>query len=230
MSHSRIIIDLANSSSSLETGLKRAKVLLHKVGDEKLNAWVNSELTGYSDWKELPDYRIVSGRLMGSYLKGTMSNYVSVKNVSLPIGNAPDDIRKELLSVKFFEGVAGLRALVNPRSEKGSLCKPIPADCYGALIELIGDPYIRLVDAHIEVGFHEVDNIISCIESKLLDVLIKLEDEFGNLDDLDIDISSIEHKQLDRLVKEMHIIVFNKSVSIGDGNTIKGSDISAQKE
>ena len=228
MSHSQIINDLANSSITLETGLKRAKLLLHKLGDEKLNTWVNSELVGYSDSDELPTYRVISGRLMGSYLKGTVSKYFSVKNVSLPIGNAPDDIKKEVLSVKFFDGVAGLKALINSRSEKGSLCKPIPADCYGILINLIGDPYISLVDAHVEVGFHEVDTILSCIESKLLDVLIKLEEEFGNLDDLDIDISCIEKAQLDRLIKEMNIIVFNKSITIGDGNTIKGSDISAQ--
>ena len=228
MSHSRIINELANSSITLETGLKRAKLLLHKLGDEKLNAWVNSELTGYADNDELPAYRVVSGRLMGSYVKGTTSNFIKVNNVSLPIGNAPEDVKREILSVKFFDSTAGLRTLTNPGGEKSSICKPIPADCYGLLIELIGDPYIRLVDARVEVGFHEVDTVLSCIESKLLDVLIKLEDKFGNLDDLDIDLSHIQQAELDRLINEMQIIVYNKSITIGDGNTIKGSDISAQ--
>lgn len=228
MSHSRIISELANSKITLETALKRAKLLLHKLDDEKLNKWVNAELIGYSDKDELPEYRVVSGRLMGNYVKGTMSNYVSVKNASIPISNAPDDIKEEILSVKFFDGVAGLRALINPKSEKGSLCKPIPAECYGLLKEFIGDPHVNLMDARVEVGFHEVDTILSCIEAKLLDVLIKLEDEFGNLDDLDIDLSQVEQAQLDRLIKDIHLIVYNKSITIGDGNMIKGSDITAQ--
>lgn len=228
MSHSRIISELANSEITLETALKRAKLLLHKLGDEKLNSWVNAELIGYSNDDELPEYRVITGRLMGNYIKGNMMNYISAKNTSIPIGNASEEIRDELLSVKFFDSVAGLRALIDKRPEKGSLCKPIPADCYGLLRKFIGDPYLNLTDARVEVGFHEVDTILSCIEAKLLDILIKLEDEFGNLDDLDIEISNVEKAQLEKLINEMHLIVYNRAITIGDGNTIKGSDITAQ--
>lgn len=228
MRHSQIIDELANGKISLEIGLKRAKVLLHELSDEKLNEWVNSELEGYSDDDELPEYRVVSGMLKGSYLKGTMGNYVKMNNVSLPIGHAPEDIKKEILSVRFFESVAGLIALKNPQGEKGNICKPIPADCHGLLVRLIGDPHIVIVNARVEIGTHEVDSILSRIESKLLDVLLKLEDEFGSLDELDIDKSHVEQTELDRVIKEIQIIIFNKSITIGDNNTIKGSDISSQ--
>ncbi|MBQ6272118.1 MAG: hypothetical protein IJK65_10430 [Clostridiales bacterium] len=228
MSYSKIIEQLANSEITIETALKRAKLLLHKLGDTKLDEWVNSEIVGYSEDSVLPKYRVITGRLVGNYLKGNSGNYIKFTNASLPIGNVPDEFRKELLTVKFFEGVATLSVLADSRGETGCICKPIPADYYGLLGKYSGNPFITITDARVEVSYHEVATILSCIETKLLDVLIKLEDEFGKLDDLDIDLSNVDQTYLEQVIREMRTIVFNTSIRIGDGNTIKGSDINAQ--
>lgn len=49
MKRSQIIKDLASGQCDLYTSLKRTKVLLQLIADEKILDWVNSELKGYND-------------------------------------------------------------------------------------------------------------------------------------------------------------------------------------
>ena len=68
----------------------------------------------------------------------------------------------------------------------------------------------------------------SNIENRLLDVLILLEKEFGVLDDLDIDVESKSEDEKEGIVKQLQIIIFNdNSVTIGNGNKIKDSNIAS---
>ena len=104
MAKSKIIKDLANGTIDTATALKRTKVLLSELNDSQLLHWVNCELTGYSDDEELPDYRVVYGQLMGSYFKGSMTRYMQWTNVSLPLGNMPEELQEALLSIRLSEG------------------------------------------------------------------------------------------------------------------------------
>ena len=62
----------------------------------------------------------------------------------------------------------------------------------------------------------------------LLDALIVLEKEFGNLDELDIDISVKTSAELNAIIDKLIVIVYNdNSVSVGDGNRIKNSTIAS---
>jgi len=85
-----------------------------------------------------------------------------------------------------------------------------------------------ITSAQVIVGSHHIINIISTIENKLLDALILLENEFGNLDELDIDTSTKTPEEISKLTKELIVIIYNdQSVNIGDGNKIKDSNIAS---
>ena len=86
MARSAIIKDLANSAVDTMTALKRAKVLFAELGNDDLLKWVSYEIAGYPDNVDLPDYREVSGYLIGSYIKGSMAAHMKWTNVSLPLG------------------------------------------------------------------------------------------------------------------------------------------------
>lgn len=47
-----------------------------------------------------------------------------------------------------------------------------------------------LLNATVEFSQTQVKNVFSRVENAVLDVLLLLEKEFGNLDDLDIDLTS----------------------------------------
>ena len=90
------------------------------------------------------------------------------------------------------------------------------------------DPYMVITSAKVVVGPQLIQDVFSTVESRLLDALIILEKEFGNLDELDIDISAKNPDELKAIIDKLIVIVYNdNSVSIGDDNRIKDSTIAS---
>ena len=69
MAKSQIIKDLENGTVDTETVLKRTKVLLQELDNEKLLEWINYEIEGYSSIDNMPEYRKVGRQLYGTYFK-----------------------------------------------------------------------------------------------------------------------------------------------------------------
>ena len=66
------------------------------------------------------------------------------------------------------------------------------------------------------------------VENTLLDMLLLLEKEFGNLDGLDIDVDSKDESQLDNIHNSLCVMVFNdNSVTIGNNNKLRDTTIVA---
>ena len=209
MAKSQIIKDLANGIADTQTALKRTKVLLQDLDNDDLLNWVNYEIEGYPDDVEIPDYRVIGGQLYGSYFKGSMANHMKYNHVPLPLGNMPSETKG---------------------SKKGStgLAKPLPAEYYPYIAQANNDLGMIIVTASVELNMPKVLNIFPKVESKLLDILSYLEKQFGNLDDLDIDIESKSKDELNNIINHIHVLIYNdKSVTLGDNNKIKDSNIAS---
>ncbi len=229
MPKSKIIKELANGTVDTLIALKRTKVLLSEFENEDLNKWINNEITGYLDDEEVPGYRVVRGSLMGSYFKGSMVSHMTWNHVSIPLGKMPDDMQESLLTVSFREGVEALKQLADKcdTSDK-QLGKQINADFFPVIAHYNEDPYMMITSAKVEIASQCIHNVFATIENRLLDVLILLEKEFGVLDDLDIDVGAKSVNEKEKIVKQLHVIIFNdNSVNIGDGNKIKDSNIAS---
>lgn len=232
MAKSKIIKDLANSSVNTITALKRAKVLVSALNNAEISKWLDYEISGYPEDATIPSYRKVQGSLIGSYFKGSMARHMTWTNVSLPLGNMPDEIKEMLLRVEFQEGVESLKTLAAKSQASGTeIYKTIPADCFSTIAHFNNDPYMMITSARVVVGEHISSNIFSVIENKLLDMLMILEKEFGCLDELDIDTMAKSKEEIEAINNRILVLVFNdNSVTIGDGNkfkdTIIASDIS----
>ena len=229
MAKSKIILDLANSSVDTMTALKRAKVLLLELGNDKLLEWVNCEIAGYPSDAELPEYRVVQGNLMGSYFKGSMANHMKWNNVSLPLGKMPDEIRDRILNVSFHEGVDALKKLLESADdEERQLGATLPAEFFPIIAKCNNEPYMNIISARVVIGSQFVQNIFSVIENKLLDIFMILEKEFGNLDSLDIDVSGKSEEELHKISEKMVVVIYNDNrVTVGNGNKIKDSNIAS---
>ena len=107
--------------------------------------------------------------------------------------------------------------------------KPVDADFFPVIARYNGDPYMMITSATVEIGNQCVHNVFSAIENRLLDILILLENEFGILDELDIDLTKKSDYEKEKIIKQIQVIVFNdNSVNIGDGNKIKDSNIASR--
>ena len=230
MAKSKIIKDLANGEVDTITALKRAKVLASALDNAEISKWLDYEISGYPEDAVVPSYRKTHGSLMGSYFKGSMASHMTWTNVSLPLGKMPDETKEILLSVVFQEGVESLKKLAEKSQVAGTeISKSIPADFFPAIATYNNDPYMMITSARVVIGEHIISNIFSVIENKLLDMLMILEKEFGCLDELDIDTTVKSEEELKAINARILVLVYNdNSVSIGDGNKIKGTTIASE--
>ena len=60
-----------------------------------------------------------------------------------------------------------------------------------------------------------------------MDILLELEKEFGNLDELDIDLNNTDRVTINEVNKNIIAIIYDKSVSIGSDNSIEESTFNA---
>ncbi len=230
MAKSKIIKDLANGEVDTITALKRAKVLVSDLENDGILRWLDYEISGYPEGVAIPSYRKTHGSLMGSYFRGSLANHMTWNHVSIPLGKMPNDKKAILLSVEFREGVEALRKLAQTcQDSRNQLGKTIPADLFSVIATYNDDPYMMITSARVVIGEHIISNIFSVIENKLLDMLMILEKEFGCLDELDIDITTKSKEEIEAINNRILVLVYNdNSVSIGDGNKIKGTTIASE--
>lgn len=230
MAKSQIIKDLANSMINTQTALKRTKVLLQGLNNDDLLQWINYEIGGYPDDVEVPEYRVVGGQLYGSFFKGSIASNIKYNHVPLPLGNLPDEIKEDILTIKIRQSVEALKGIIteSQKNEYTGLIKPIPAEYYPMIAKANNDLGMIIATASVELNMPKVLNIFPTVENKLLDILSYLEKQFGNLDDLDIDSETKSTDELKNITNHIYIMIYNdSSVKLGNNNKIKDSNVAS---
>lgn len=217
MATSKIIIELANSAIDLHTSLKRARVIFHKVGSVELNQWLKNEIEGYKNLEDIPSYRKVRGHLKGCYIEGGMD----FKNTSIPLNNIEEEAIEGLTYNSAGQSIYALQEAIKA---KQSFTRILSSQECAFLSAKTGR---RIYAAEAETDTSAVMNIIPAVENLLLETLIFLETEFGELDDLDIDWDSKTTIEQKKIVEKIIIIFQDNSVTIGDKNKIKDATIAS---
>ena len=227
MAKSEIVKQLARGKVDTEIALKQLKLLLAEFPDERISSWVNRELTGYKTKDELPPYRKAAGTLRGSILNYT----VKASNVGIPLSpDAPKDLYTFCNIVEFRESIGALKKLIE-REESGSLGVNVPSDYYPYIIKYSLMTMTAILGAQVQVSSTAIPHIFSEVDNRLLDVFLLLEKEFGNLDDLDIDLSGKTDEQIEDIHKQINVFIYNdNSITIGDENEISDSIIASDSE
>ena len=219
MAKSTIIKELANSKIDTATALKRLKILLLNLDKPELNDWVNCELNGYKDTKTIPPYRRFIGQLNANFVIGNSIRLTKYTNTPLTTVNLPDDIRDAVEEVVFCEAIAAINSM------KGQeLGKIIPPEFYSYLTK--GTNVSSITSAKVNINNSAPIEVIAAVENRILEILVLLEKEFGNLDDLDINCDTKTEQELQKVCEQIiNIIYVDKSVSIGNDNKINKTDI-----
>ena len=96
---------------------------------------------------------------MGSYFKGSMVSHMKWNNVSIPLGKMPEELKDDLLTVYFKEGVEALSQLKKCNSSDGNIGKTVNADFFPIIAHYNNDPYMIITSARVEIGNHCIHNI-----------------------------------------------------------------------
>ena len=173
MAKSQIIKDLANGVVDTQTALKRTKVLLQELDNDDLLQWINYEIGGYPNDVDVPEYRIISGQLYGTHFKGSLANHIQYNHVPIPLGNLPEDIKTNILTVELRQGIGTLKNMITESQQNGNrgLAKPIPAEYYPVIAQANNDLGMIIVTANVELNMPNILNIFPIIENSKTNTL-----------------------------------------------------------
>ena len=217
MAQSKIIKELVSNEISLEEALNRLLIIASDIENDELAQWVENELNGYSDSAELPAYRVID---IGDtyFVYSGINGRFKVENAPLPL--------LEILGVDKGEhpfnipdGVNLLITLTTGKNQYGHDVTAV-AEIVRETTGIFCASIRQLVPPNVIV------NVISAIKSKLIKVLIKLDKEFGCLDELDVDITKKDPEEVRRINTMIINCIFeDRSIKIGDKNRIDGTEI-----
>lgn len=209
---------------SVEIALKQLKVLLAEFDKPEMLKWVNAELQGYDDTDALPEYRVIVGNLVGDFL----NYYTKCTHISIPLkSDAPKELVEMCSQVRLYDSLSALRALTETDREFGRQINALLLPCVQQFSAI---SMTALLNATVEFSQTQVKNVFSRVENAVLDVLLLLEKEFGNLDDLDIDLTSKSNDEIQNIASNIMILLYNdNSIVIGDNNRMKDTSISSAR-
>ncbi|UZP04423.1 hypothetical protein JW813_05290 [Clostridium botulinum] len=219
MAKSKLIKNFINSNMDIDTALQNLLVILNDFDNESLTNWARKELTGYEHNDELPNYRKLTGRFIASYFVG----YVHYSNVQFGIDHLGEDLVKLIKTVNFYSSISSLDLAINSGN---GLSKPIQPEHFG-LIQ--SNSNANITSAQVNVDVTALKGVTSTVRTKILETLLLLEKEFGNLDDLDIDISTKTTEEVNAIIQNIQVTLYDNSITIGDNNKIKGTNILTNK-
>lgn len=206
---STIINELVNTDISLTSPLLKTQVLASRIKNQELLNWVTQELNGYSNKEDLPSYRTTYGKITGTYLNGN----IHCKNQALPIahfGKKIDKIAREITLPQSLQTLESFNVHNNS----------IGIDFNAEIIAILqnsysqSNPYLQLISAKCTTSIGIVKDILSIIRSRLLGLMLKIEEELG---------SECEIENIKSFNKEITWIM-NNTIINGDGNFINNGD------
>lgn len=197
---SKIIKQLACNEIELEVAVSQLMIIANDIKNISLYEWAKKELNGYTSEDELPMYRKLGAGYI--YYNGINGRF-KMTNQPLPI-TAFTKAELELFNeVPVLQSIAVLYEISQNKNNNG----------FGMDLTYLAKNIEKrhgIVCTSIFMKYASLDflNILNKIRTKLLDIFISLEKEFGDLDKLDIDISNISSEKLDIVNSNLQTILF----------------------
>lgn len=218
MAKSKIIKALANNEISMEIALNRLLIIASDLNNNDLADWAAAELHGYSKDMELPSYR----------KKKSLHFTYSGINGSFQVNNSPftylsiiAEHDENAFEVPIMDSISTLQSFIE-NYETQSYCRDF-SYLNGYVYEETGIQCTSIIQ---RVPMNFLQNILSEIKTRLLRVLIKLDKEYGSLDELDVDTTDKTPEEVDEINRVVNNYIFiDNSINMGDKNKIKGSGI-----
>lgn len=202
-----IINELIDVNLPLTGPLLKTKFLASKLKNDDLMEWVNHELNGYVG-KNPPDYRVSRCKALFSYTDG----YRMYSRHNIPY--LGDDTWNDILyKITLRQGIAALESLdrENSKNIQEAFYPQQIAAIQSVIIDL-GNDGISITSAWKEIPINVVISILTQIRTKLLDFMLKIDEEFCNITQIE-DLKS-KNKQI---TQYMNQTIINNN---GDGNVV----------
>jgi hypothetical protein len=207
-----LIEELSDKNNRLTDILIKAKVLAYKLKNDELKKWIENELNGYPDGN-VPDYRIIPCQIIGSISNGFQRS----SRYPIPLLNIEEKLKKELQQVRLSQSISSLDEATHER-KGGAMIQPLPAQMYAYMSKDFDNDFV-IEHAQKEIDRIQIVQVLTAVKSKLIDFLLKLNEDF----------SDKEFEEIDKgKTKEKIGSLFNSTI-FGDNTTIIVGDHNKQK-
>lgn len=209
-----IISELVNPDKSISSPLLKAKVLASQLKNNELLYWLSNELIGYEKNDDLPQYRIFSGIVTGTYINAGML----YNNQPIPTIGIDKELEKIIHTVYLNQSISALDSPLL-KSENSRLGRTFPAELTGLIQDnwkKMGNPYLQLMSCRVSVSAQAITEVLSSVRNSLLDFMLKIDNEFGNI---------VEIEELKTKGKEISTIMSQTIINTsGNGNVVNTVD------
>ena len=178
MPKSKIILAIVNNDISIDKSLMQLQVLAHDVHNDELQEWAEHELTGYPT-EDVPEYRKARSLLFNyTGINGTFN----VKDAPLPLGFLSSETLDEVSKVIVKEDILSVQQM--SESDSGA---------YRDLSILAGEVYkqsggVQCVSIRQKIPNTLYKKIVAEVKNRIVKALMILEERYGHLDNLGINI------------------------------------------
>lgn len=205
-----LINELTDKAVHLTDILIKTKVLAFKLKNAELISWVDSELNGYPA-ENIPDYRVVQCQIVGTVSNG----YQRANNYPIPLTALDNEMQKMMKTVKLIQSVSSLEQLAIGE-KSGKVVMNVPPEMYGYLSKDFDNDFVIEL-ARREIAKVQIIQILTTVRTKLLDFLLKLNEEIGETEDIK---PMTEGKAKETVASLFSSAVFgdNTTIIVGDGN------------
>ena len=219
MAKSKILKELASNQTSLDVVLSRLIIIASDIEDIKLQEWALNELNGYSKNENVPEYRQLQGELIYSGING----HLMVNKLHLDIGFLDKDFQEIVLQP--FAVSNGISLLLSGLENGEIFSKDmtfLSSQVYKNSKTITGA--IQATNIALVFNKAHIQNIISNVRTKLLQIFLELDKNYGNLDELDV---SQQIDDIDSVKQTIHQIIYqdNSITNSGEINLATGKSV-----
>lgn len=204
-----LIDSLTDKSNSLTDILIQTKVLAFKLKNQELQNWIDHELNGYGT-SVVPEYRITPCEITGTISNG----FQRVTNYIIPLINLSDNIEKEMKTVQIGQSISTLDEFVRKEKANGMYMN-IPPEMYGYLSKDFENGFV-IEYAKRQINRVQIIAIMTAVKSKLLDFLLKLNEEL-EIEEIS-DLKTPESKEIVSSLFNSSVFGNNTTIIVGDNN------------
>ncbi len=205
-----IIDNLSSNSPNLNNALFKTKVLLHRLGENQLISWVDSELNGYPNIETVPDYRIIN-----LSVHGNASNMAwRFSDHPLPLSHLDKELRKKLENHYLIQSIAVIESYAN--KDDTDLTISITPEFFPLLSEGLSGGY-RVERAWGKPSAGCMLQVVTEVRSRLLDFILELSDKIPK----NLNESEMKEKSKEIGTSELFrnaVFGDNASIVVGDHN------------
>ena len=218
--------EAVDSKSDMAALLRKCLVLASRLQNNTLKKWAWCELNGYTNMKELPNYRKFQVQSIGDFCGYGGS---SLTNAPIPLLNVPEEFREDVSRCWFLESVAELQAL-SMKTKEIAVCQNWSADL---IAHMAGRFYrgMNMISARKVISLTKVTKVLETVRNRILDFVLALEENCPEAGEA-IGSTKLDRKEIEQMVTnnifkdvgnvalQCETVVQNNTVNVEKGNWI----------